>query len=88
MRFKQKTNFFKSSVRSSVRFLSRTPVRTFLLYPIAIVAWEAFLRRGGLEISPAYIVLMVIGYLLHAVSTESRTAGVSAAKSGKTNPLD
>ena len=72
MGFKQKSNFFKSSVRSSVRFLSRTPVRTFLLYPVVIVAWEALLRSGGLEISPPYIVLMAIGYLLHKLSTTYR----------------
>lgn len=74
MWFKQKRDFFKSSVRSSVRFLSRTPVRTFLLYPVVIVGWEALLRSGGLEITPAYIVLMVIGYLLHKVSTTYRVA--------------
>ena len=72
MGFKQKSNFFKSSVRSSVRFLSRTPVRTFLLYPVVIVAWEALLQSGGLEISPPYIVLMAIGYLLHKLSTTYR----------------
>ena len=72
MRFKQKTNFFKSSVRSSVRFLSRTPVRTFLLYPVMIVGWEAWFRSGRLKVTPAYIVLMVIGYLLHKISTSYR----------------
>jgi len=36
------------------------------------VAWEALLRRGGLEISPAYIVIMAIGYLLHKLSTTYR----------------
>ena len=72
MRCKQKRNLFKSSFRSSVRFLSRTPVRTFLLYPAVILGWEALLRSGRLEITPAYIVLMVIGYLLHKVSTNYR----------------
>ena len=74
MRFKQKRNFFKSAVRSSVRLLSRTPVRTFLLYPIVIVGWEGLLRSGRLEITPAYIGLMVIGYLLHKFSTSYRVA--------------
>lgn len=59
-------------MKSSVRFLSRTPVRSFLLYPFVILGWEALLRSGALEITPAYIVVMVIGYLLHKVSTSYR----------------
>jgi len=42
------------------------------LYPAVILGWEALLRSGRLEITPAYIVLMVIGYLLHKVSTSYR----------------
>jgi len=72
MRFKGKKNFFKSSVRSSAKFFNRTPVRTFLLYPVLIVGWEALFRSGRLEVTPAYIVLMVIGYLLYKVSTTYR----------------
>lgn len=58
--------------RSLVSFLTRTPVRTFLLYPVLIVGGEALLRRGRLELKPAYIVLMVIGYLLYKFSTTYR----------------
>ena len=72
MRFKGKMDFFKSSVRSSAKFLNRTPVRTFLLYPVLIVGWEALFRSGRLEVTPAYIVLMVIGYFLYKVSTTYR----------------
>jgi protein-S-isoprenylcysteine O-methyltransferase Ste14 len=60
------------SVRSSARFLSRTPTRTFLLYPVLIVGWEALFRSGRLEVTLAYIVLMIIGYLLYKVSTTYR----------------
>ena len=83
MGFKEKRNFLKSSVRSSVRFLSRTPVRTFLLYPVIILAGEALLRSGGLEITWVYIVLMVIGYLLHAVSTSYRVTHGGGERSEK-----
>src|SRR3989337_1116993 len=65
-------HFLKPSVKWLLRFLSRTPVRTFLLYPVLILGWEALLRSGGLEITPAYIVLMLIGYLLHKISTSYR----------------
>ena len=61
-----------SLVRSLIRFFSRTPVRTFLLYPLLILGWEAFLRRGGLELKPGYILLTVIGYVLYKFSTAYR----------------
>jgi len=78
-----KREIFKLSVRSLVRFLSRTPVRTFLLYPVMIVGWEALLRSGELEITWPYIVLMVIGYLLHAVSTSYRVTHGGGERSEK-----
>jgi len=83
MRFKRKREIFKLSVRSSVRFLSRTPVRTFLLYPVMIVGWEMLLRSGGLEITWPYMVLMVIGYLLHALSTSYRVTHGGGERSEK-----
>ena len=46
-----------------MRFLSRTPVRTFIIYPIATVVWE-FIRRGGnLRWHLWFLPLMVWGYL-------------------------
>jgi protein-S-isoprenylcysteine O-methyltransferase Ste14 len=54
------------------KFFSRTPVRTFLLYPILSIGWEIFIRRGRLELKPGYIVLMVIGYFLYRFSTAYR----------------
>ena len=72
MRFKRKKDLLYPWLRSLVRFFSRTPVRTFLLYPLLILGWEAFLRRGELELKPAYVVLMVIGYLLYKFSTAYR----------------
>ena len=72
MRFKRKKDLLYPWLRSLVRFFSRTPVRTFLLYPLLILGWEALLRRGELELKPAYVVLMVIGYLLYKFSTAYR----------------
>lgn len=64
--------FLNAWLRSLVRFLSRTPVRTFLLYPVLILGWEAFLRRGWVELKAGYILLMVIGYGLYKFSTDYR----------------
>ena len=72
MRFKRKKDLVYPWLRSLVRFFSRTPVRTFLLYPLLILGWEAFLRGGDLELKPAYVVLMIIGYLLYKFSTAYR----------------
>ena len=72
MRFKRKKDLLYPWLRSLFRFFSRTPVRTFLLYPVLILGWEAWLRRGRLELKPAYVVLMVIGYLLYKFSTAYR----------------
>lgn len=83
MRFKDKRDFFKSSVRSSSRFLSRTPNRTFLLFPVLIVGWEALFRSGRFAITPAYIVLMVIGCLLHKISTSYRVIHGGGGRSEK-----
>jgi protein-S-isoprenylcysteine O-methyltransferase Ste14 len=54
------------------KFLSRTPVRTFLLYPVLGIGWEALIRRWRLELKPGYIVLMIVGYLLYKLSTRYR----------------
>ena len=68
----KKRLFLNPSVRWLVRVLSRTPVRTFLLYPVLILGWEALLRRGRVELKPGYILLMVIGYGLYKFSTAYR----------------
>jgi protein-S-isoprenylcysteine O-methyltransferase Ste14 len=46
-----------------MRFISRTPVRTFILYPIIAVLWE-FITYGRVpEFYPFYVPLMLWGYL-------------------------
>ena len=46
-----------------MRFISRTPVRTFLLYPAITLAWELILHKGSLRFQPLFLPLMVWGYL-------------------------
>jgi len=46
-----------------MRFISRTPVRTFILYPIITVLWEFMIGGRVLEIYPFYVPLMLWGYL-------------------------
>ena len=46
-----------------MRFLSRTPVRTFILYPIITALWEFMINGRILELYPFYAPLMVWGYL-------------------------
>ena len=34
-----------------MRFLSRTPVRTFLIYPLIVLLWELLTQTGGEPVS-------------------------------------
>lgn len=47
----------------TARRLRRTSFRTFILYPLIIVAWEWLLNGGRLHIRPWYLPLLVWGYL-------------------------
>jgi len=46
-----------------VRFLRRTPVRTFIIYPLVTLGWELFLSRGTLQVDLIFLPLMLWGYL-------------------------
>src|SRR5262249_17913151 len=46
-----------------VRWLARTPVQTFVLCPLAVIAFELALRRGEIIFVPGGGVLLVWGYL-------------------------
>jgi len=52
-------------MRSSrlLRWLSRTPVQTFILCPLLVVAFELVRQRGRLAIVPAGFALLAWGYL-------------------------
>lgn len=46
-----------------MRFLSRTPVRTFIIYPILTVVWEFITRGGSIRLHLWFLPLMIWGYL-------------------------
>jgi protein-S-isoprenylcysteine O-methyltransferase Ste14 len=46
-----------------LRFLARTPVRSFLLMPIAVAAFELARRGGTLGLDPLGLPLLAWGYL-------------------------
>jgi hypothetical protein len=43
--------------------LGSTSFRSFLLYPVVVVAWELALNRGTLRFEPAFLPLLAWGYL-------------------------
>jgi protein-S-isoprenylcysteine O-methyltransferase Ste14 len=49
------------------RWLSRTPVQTFILWPLAVIAVELVLHRGQLTFVPWGALLMVWGYLQYVL---------------------
>jgi len=44
-------------------FLSRTPVRTFVVYPVMTIGWEFTARGGTLVFNSWFLPLMMWGYL-------------------------
>jgi protein-S-isoprenylcysteine O-methyltransferase Ste14 len=52
-------------------FLS-TPARTFVLYPLAVIAFELVVRRGNLVIVPWGALLLLWGYLQYRLTGHSR----------------
>src|SRR5262245_3583925 len=46
-----------------LRWLGRTPVHTFILFPLAVVAFELMLHGGELVATPWGFPLLVWGYL-------------------------
>src|SRR5262249_59325388 len=48
-------------------WLRRTPVQTFVLCPLAVVAFELALHRGALTVVPAGVPLLLWGYLQYLI---------------------
>jgi len=46
-----------------MRFLSRTPVRTFVVYPAVVLAWELAIERSEFQPNLWFLPLMIWGYL-------------------------
>ena len=57
-----------------MRFFSRTPVRTFLLYPLLTLLFELIVHSGRIEINPWFLPLMIWGYLQYRLCGNYRTA--------------
>jgi Phospholipid methyltransferase len=63
-----------------MRFISRTPVRTFILYPIATLVWEYLFNRGNLQFHLLFLPLMLWGFLQY------RLCGLYRIKHGGGGP--
>jgi protein-S-isoprenylcysteine O-methyltransferase Ste14 len=46
-----------------VKFLSRTPIRVFVLYPIITLIWELIINRGQPNFQPLFLALILWGYV-------------------------
>lgn len=46
-----------------MKFLSRTPVRTFIFYPFITILWELITHAGRIEANFWFLPLMIWGYL-------------------------
>ena len=63
-----------------MRFLQRTPIRTFLVYPLVVIVWELIIRAGKLEPSFWFLPLLLWGYLQY------RLCGLYRIKHGGGGP--
>ena len=63
-----------------LKFLRRTPLRTFILYPLLTFAWELLINRGRLNLQPIFLPLMLWGYLQY------RLCGVYRVRRGGGGP--
>ena len=55
-----------------VRRLRSTSFRTFVLYPVLIVAWEWLSNGGRLDVRPWYLPLLLWGYLQYRLTGNYR----------------
>ena len=53
-------------------FLARTPVRTFVIYPLGVIAFELVIRRGDLVFVPWGTLLLAWGYLQYRLTGRCR----------------
>jgi protein-S-isoprenylcysteine O-methyltransferase Ste14 len=52
--------------------LERTPLRTFVIYPLCVIAFELAIRRGNLVIVPWGVPLLAWGYLQYRFTGHHR----------------
>ena len=53
-------------------FLSRTPVRTFLVYPLITLLWELLIHAGAVKVNFWFLPLMIWGYLQYRLCGKYR----------------
>jgi hypothetical protein len=63
-----------------MRFISRTPVRTFVIYPALVFAWELVTTGGNITPNLWFLPLMIWGYLQY------RLCGLYRIKHGGGGP--
>jgi Phospholipid methyltransferase len=63
-----------------MRFIGRTPVRTFVIYPILTFVWELIIGRGSVALNLWCLPLMIWGYLQY------RLCGLYRIKHGGGGP--
>jgi protein-S-isoprenylcysteine O-methyltransferase Ste14 len=57
-----------------MRFFSRTPIRTFLIYPVVVLAWELLTHVGRIDVNLWFLPLLVWGYLQYRLCGKYRMA--------------
>ena len=58
---------------SAVKLLRRTPIRTFILYPLITVVWEFTLKKEEFRLEFLFLLLMLWGYLQYCLCGVYRT---------------
>jgi len=69
-----------------MRFLSRTPVRTFIFYPAITALWEFMIHGRVLEVYPFYVPFMLWGYLQYRLCGRYRSHHVGGGPGLETPP--
>jgi hypothetical protein len=68
-----------------MRFLSRTPVRTFIVYPAVVLAWELALKGSRVQPNLWFMPLMIWGYLQYRLCGRYRVK-IGGGGPGLENP--
>ena len=57
-----------------MRIFSRTPVRTFLVYPLVVLFWEFLVHAGRIDVNLWFLPVMIWGYLQYRICGKYRMA--------------
>jgi len=76
----------RNKANQTVRWLTRTPVQTFVLCPLVVVAFELALRHGEIIFVPLGCVLLVWGYLQYLVVGNYRLPRAGGGRGMETPP--